>query len=667
MSNGRYPNLLSPFELGPRTARNRVWMTAHATQLVKGHNFSDEHVAYYEERAKGGVGVITMEAMAVHETTQPYEGKIFAFDEAIVPAYQKMVDAVRPHGTLLLAQLWHRGRQTDSVVSRRPVWAPSAVPCSVYREIPHEMTVDEIDEMVESYKVSAEHAVSGGLDGIEIHGLAHGYLLGQFLSTATNHRDDDYGGSFENRTRIVLRIIQAVREVTPSDMILGIRINGSDGDHPDGLSNSEWGDIAELVESTGALDYISVSSGTYLDRMRIYGAAPTEPGFQLPDTARISERVELPTVAAGRIVSPEMAESLIAEGTATFAGMARQLIADPMWVRKAEAEQPDDIRPCVGANWCLSAIVKAPLACAHNPAVGRELELGVSTLEPAASPLDVAIVGGGPAGLRAALTAAQRGHRVTLLEREEQLGGKIRWISQNQSYREWAGIVDWLEQQLGATDAEVRLGVDVGADELAELGVDHVILATGSAGLQHGWTALNPAGWRPGAEAIPGMDQFNVTTVDEVFLGQPFLGESIVVYDDLGDRQAIVVAELLQSRGHNVTIATRLAQVAPDLAGSRDQGAVHKRLRTAGVQYVRDVALRSLEGDRALFRDVYSSEEIVLEPVDSLVLSTARRAEVGLVGQLEEASVPFQVIGDAQAPRRIFNAIYEGELAARAV
>ena len=209
--SSRYPNLFSPLQLGPKTAQNRVWMTAHSTQLVKNHNFTDAHVAYYAERAKGGVGVITMEAMAVHPTTQPYEGKVFAFDERVVPEYRKLANAVQPHGTLLLAQLWHRGRQTDSIVSREPVWAPSAIPCTIYREMPHEMTAAEIAELVDGYVASARHAVSGGLDGVEIHGLAHGYLVGQFLSPATNHRTDEYGGSDENRLRLLMEIIDGVR------------------------------------------------------------------------------------------------------------------------------------------------------------------------------------------------------------------------------------------------------------------------------------------------------------------------------------------------------------------------------------------------------------------------------------------------------------------------
>ena len=188
MTPDRYPILGSPIKLGPKTARNRIWMTAHATLLVKDHLFTDAHIAYYTERAKGGAAVITMEAMATHPTTQPYKGKAFAFDPRMVPEYRKLADAVHAYDTLLLAQPWHRGRQTNGITNGLPVWAPSAVPCGVYREMPHVMTTSDINEIIDGYRLSARYAREGGLDGVEVHGMSHGYLLNQFLSPGTNFR-----------------------------------------------------------------------------------------------------------------------------------------------------------------------------------------------------------------------------------------------------------------------------------------------------------------------------------------------------------------------------------------------------------------------------------------------------------------------------------------------
>ena len=660
----RYPQLFSPLRLGPREAMNRVWMTAHSTQLVKDHNFSDAHIAYYAERAKGGVGVITMEAMAVHPTTQPYEGKIFAFDERVVPEYRKLAAAVRPHGTILLSQLWHRGRQTDSIVSRQPVWAPSAVPCTVYREMPHEMTRADIAELIDGYVRAAEHSVAGGLDGVEIHGLAHGYLVGQFLSPATNHRTDEYGGSPEGRMRLMMEIIDAVRAVVPEDLVCGIRINGDDGGIEGGLDNAGWVAIAEAIASRGDLDYISVSQGTYIDRMRIYGATPTPNGFQLEDTARIKAAVgDVPVVAVGRITTPEMAEATLASGGADFIGMARQLIADPFWPRKAMEERDADIRPCVGANWCMSAITKAPLACIHNPAVGREAELGEGTLAPVTTVRRVAVVGGGPAGLRAALTAAQRGHRVTLFERADELGGQVRLIGRASAYREWLSIVEWLIDQLGRTDADIRLGTEVGAEDLAEF--DAVVVATGSEPIRHGWTALHPARWA--GEGVPGSDQWNVLTAEEVLGGGHDIGERVMVLDDTGERQGVLVAEYLAEQRHPVEIVTRLSSVAPGLAASRDVGFVHKRLRRRGVVFTTNHEIDGIDEDRVTLRDVHTDERVVREPVDCVVLVTGNRARDPLLKELTERGIDVVGAGDVLAPRRIFNAIYEGEQVARAL
>lgn len=661
----RYPTLFSPQQIGPLVARNRVWMTAHGTQLVKDHNFTDAHIGYYAERAKGGVGVITMEAMAVHPTTQPYEGKIFAFDEAVVPQYRKISAAVRAHGTLLLGQLWHRGRQTDSLTSRLPVWAPSPVPGAVYREIPHQMTLEEIEEIIEGYVVSARHCVSGGLDGVEVHGAAHGYLLGQFLSPATNHRTDRYGGSFENRLRILREIVQRVREVVPRDRILGIRMNGDDGDVEGGLRPDGWAAIARAIADAEDIDYISVSQGTYLNRMLIYPATPEVPGYQVEATATVKAAVpEIPVVVVGRILTPEMAEWILASGKADMIGMSRQLIADPEWPRKALEERDDDIRPCVGANWCMAAIVKTPLACVHNPAVGREATLGMGTLEPAPTPRRVAVVGGGPAGLRAALTAAWRGHRVTLFEQAKALGGQIRWLAKADSYRELGGIVDWLEHQLAKTDVDVRLGSPATSGDLLGEGFDAFVVATGSMPRTDGWTALHPLRWA-GGTGVPGTDQWNVFTAKDVLGDEVEVPRSCLVLDDIGERHAVVVAEYLAERGHPVEIVTRLSHVAPGLAASRDIGSTHTRLRRMGVVFTPNHEIAAIEEDRVSLRDVHTKELVERDGVDAVVLVTGNRAEDSVLGELRAAGADVVGIGDCLAPRRIFNAVWEGELAGR--
>lgn len=659
-----FRHLFEPAKLGKRETKNRIWMTAHATLLVKDHLFTDAHIAYYVERAKGGVGTITMEAMAAHPTTQPYKGKAFAFDKRMVEQYRKIAGAVHAHGSLILAQPWHRGRQTNSVANGLPVWAPSAIPCAVYREMPHVMREAEIAELIDGYRLSARYAREGGLDGVEMHGMAHGYLLGQFLSPATNHRDDRYGGSLENRLRIVIEILEATRQEAGPDLIVGVRLNSDDG-MEGGLGPDDWAEIARRVEATGLIDYVSCSQGTYLNRMLIYPTSPETHGYQLPATRIVKRAIGLPVVGVGRIVTPEEGERFLADGACDFVGLSRALIADPMWAAKARDGRGGKIRRCVGANWCMESIfAQAPIACIHNPAAGNETELGEGTLRPAKTPQRVAVVGGGPAGLQAALTAATRGHKVTLFEKRGELGGQVAWWGRTEIRSELNFVIEFLRVRLAETDAVVKLGHAPDPDELVAF--DAVVVATGSTPLRHGWTPLRPAKWN--GPVVPGADGANVHALDDVLARGAKLGKSVLVYDSLGGRQGAVVTDHLATLGHAVTFATPLGQAMTNLAASRDWGKVYGRLRRMGVGFRTDRELVAIRADGAVLRDVYVKVDETVA-ADDIVLVLGSRAEDGLYHALKAQGYAgaLALIGDGVSPRRVSDAIREGELAARAL
>lgn len=666
-----YPRLLGPGKIGRHETKNRVWMTSHATLLVKDHLFTDAHVDYYVERAKGGAAVITMEAMAVHESTQPYPGKAFAFDPRMIGEFRKIAAAVHNHGTLILAQAWHRGRQTSSVTSRVPVLAPSAIPCSVYREMPKVMELEDIEQIIHGYRLTARHAVEGDLDGIELGAASHGYLLNQFLSPATNHREDEYGGSLENRMRIVMRIIDAAREEVGSDAIVGLRLNSDDG-MQGGLGPAEWAEIAKHLAATGKLDYISCSQGTYLNRMMIYPTSPEEHGFQMAATRQVKSAIDLPVVGVGRITTPDEAEAILRAGDCDFIGMTRALIADAFWVRKAEQGNADKIRPCVGSNWCMESIfAHAPIACVHNPSVGREKELSEELVIPAPKPRNIAVVGAGPAGLRAALTASRRGHKVSLIERSSELGGQVAWIGRVQSARELSDTVGWLIAQLRDTDVEIYRESEATVDLITEAGYDAVIVATGSTHLKHGWSPLQPARWD--GPAMDGTAQPWVYTCGEVLgVAQPLRegkGRRVVVVDTLGGRQGVLTAEYLARIGWQVQFVTQLGQPAPNLAASRDWGKAYGSLRRLGVTFTTDHDLASV-GERSVrFLDVYTKEPLEIADLDALVLVNGASAQNRLFHDLRSARKDLEchLIGDALAPRRINDAIFEAELVARKI
>ena len=660
MSNNFYPSLNSSISIGSKVAKNRVWMTAHATLLVKDHLFTSAHIAYYSARARGGVGVITMEAMAVHPTTQPYKGKAFAFDPRMITEYRKLSDAVHKYDTLLLSQPWHRGRQTNSVTNGLPVWAPSPIPCSVYREMPHIMTIDNINEIIDGYRLSAKYSREGGLDGVEVHGASHGYLLNQFLSPATNHRNDIYGGSLDNRMRLICEVLEVTREEVGPNMIVGMRINSNDG-HDGGLSTNDWIEIAKKIQKTGLVDYLSVSHGTYLNRMLIYPTSPEKHGYQLDATSKIKAAVDLPVVGVGRITNPDEAEKWLKEKKCDFIGMARSLVADSNWVEKALTGNSNKIRPCVGANWCMSKIFsQSSIGCIHNPFAGIEEQFDENVLQTAKTPKNVAVVGGGPGGMRAAWTLSRRGHKVTLFESKSELGGQVRWWAKAESRKELLGIVDWLSDRVTEENIKLNLSTNFTANDI--IGFDSAVIATGSYGIKHGWSMLNPVKWKE--EPLEGTDLPHVFSYTELFENNPKVPNKVLLFDTMGSRQGVVTAEYLSQRGALVNFVTQLSQHSPDLNSSRDWSKVHGMLKNKGVNFYVDSVLDEIKKNEVQIKDIYTQKTTIFNNIEMVVLIQGSVSNDTLFHKLNK-KIDCHLIGDALAGRRVNDAIYEGELIAR--
>ena len=414
MSGGQYQHLFSPLAIGSLTIQNRIVFSAHLTNYARQDGKpSDQHAAYYEARAAGGAGLIITEEHSVHPTDWPYEKMIHAFHEDVVPGYRKITEAVHRHGVPILAQINHNGGQASSMYTRLPVWAPSPVPDPLFREVPKAVEQHEIDEIIESYAVVAARCIEGGFDGVELQ-CSHSSIVRGFLSNATNKRTDHYGGSLENRARILHQIVAAVRDRMGPGPVLGVRLCG-DELIEDGTTIDDAVAIAQQIETNGGVDYINTSiGGATASLFMIEASMHIPPEYAMFIPSAIRKAVDLPVIGVGRFKDPIQAERALAEGHADMIGIVRGQIADPDFVKKAKAGRPEDTRLCLSCNQeCVGRMgLNRWLGCIENPYTGREADLGmppdqVASVEFLSRPRPkLAVVGGGPAGLQAASTPA---------------------------------------------------------------------------------------------------------------------------------------------------------------------------------------------------------------------------------------------------------------------
>ncbi|WP_445548841.1 oxidoreductase, partial [Frankia sp. CiP1_Cm_nod2] len=414
-ATSRYRYLFSPLRIGPLTVDNRVVFSAHLTNYARDGLPSDQHVAYYAARAAGGAGMIITEEHSTHPTDWPYEKLIHGFNPQVIPGYRRITDAVHAHGVPILAQINHNGGQASSMYSRLPVWAPSPVPDPLFREVPKAVELHEIREVVDGYGLVAEHCVAGGFDGVELQ-CSHSSIVRGFLSPATNRRTDAYGGELANRARLLLEIVDVVRAALGPRRALGVRICG-DELIEGGTTIEEAVAVARLVEATGKVDYINTSIGVATATLYMIEASmQVPPGYAMFIPSAIRQAVSLPVVGVGRFKDPLQADRALAAGHADLIGVVRGQIADPDFVAKARAGHATEIRTCLSCNQeCVGRMgLNRWLGCIENPRTGRE---SVPLPAPRRRGRRVHVVGGGPGGMQAAVTAAQRGHQVTLFER----------------------------------------------------------------------------------------------------------------------------------------------------------------------------------------------------------------------------------------------------------
>ena len=664
MSPSPFPRLFSPFAIGGVALRNRIVCLPHATQLADPPPFGvgERMIAYYRERARGGAGLITYSAMPVFPASgaRPSPGKPDA------ERFRALTEAVHAEGAAIFSQLSHgSGREVPGPPGRRPpvpLAAPSPVACPTGRFDPHVLTRDEIRAYVAATAETARLICDAGFDGLEFHATHAGYLLQQFLSPASNRREDEYGGSLENRMRFVREALEAARDAVGDRIVVGARLSVEEF-VPGGLEEEEGVEVAVRLAAGGLVDYLSVDGGTYAHYDTIFPDMATPPGAFVPLAAAVKRALPaLPVIASHRINNPAQAEQILVDGAADLIGMARALIADPELPRKAAAGEGDRIRRCVACNeGCLRSLMDMiPITCVQNPAAGHEREWGIGTLRSAERARRVLVIGGGPGGLKAATVAAARGHEVTLCERADELGGQVAMQARVASRREIGEIIAHLEIEARHMGVDIRLGCEITADNVGQFDSAVVILATGSRPLKTEFCNLTPD-----QPALPGVEADWVYTLDEVLNGRQPSGHVLVVDNTSGDYRAPAVAEYLADSGLPVQLVTTMNWVGMDVP-KPNQRPLYRRLWSKRIQVMPHRALQEIRRGAVTVTNVFTFEPEEIEPVDSVVFVSGRRSNDELRTLFDDGREVF-MIGDCVAPRTIGDAIREGEAVGRAL
>ncbi|NWD81438.1 FAD-dependent oxidoreductase [Pseudomonas reactans] len=644
MSHPTFPHLFEPLELRGKRLKNRIMSSGHDTSMPTDNRVNAQLIAYHRARAEGGVGLIVLQVAGVHDSARYTSHVLMATDDSCIDGYRELAETCHAHGTMVLSQAFHPGREimesADGLLA--VAYSASGVPNERFRVMPRALDQAMINEIVAGYASAARRLHEAGIDGVEVV-ASHGYLPAQFLNPRVNRRTDDYNGSLEHRLKFLREIIEAVRAATDEQFIIGLRISADERD-AEGLTEHESLEAVQHLQTQ--LDYVHIVAGTSASlggAIHIVPPMAIAAAYLASEAATFKASLSIPLFVTGRINQPQEAELILARGQADVCGMTRALICDPLMPAKTLEGRAEDVRACIACNQaCIGHFHKGlPISCIQHPETGRERVFG--ELQQASKHNRIMVVGGGPAGMKAAAVAAQRGHDVTLYEASGQLGGQVLLAQLLPRRSEFGGASTNLQREMELAGVRVVRHTRVNRSLVEQEQPDHVIIATGA---EPYWPAFERGG------------ELQVVDAWQVLREQVTLGRSVVVVDWRCDWIGPGVAERLVRAGHQVQLAvngTHCGENLPLYVRDQMAGELHR----LGIPIIPYARLYGCDDTTVYLQHTASGEPMLLENIDTLVLCQGHQP-VDTLGAELQGLVPFDRIGDCLAPRTAEEAIYEG-------
>ena len=633
----KFEAMFQPIQIGPMTVANRFVMSPMGNNFANTDGtMSERSASYYGARAKGGFGLITFEATVVYKEAKGGPRKPCLYDDSTVSSFQAAIAACHQAGAKVSIQLQHAGPEGNTKITGYPLKAASAIPASCGRETPEAITKEELYRLIECYGDAAVRAKKAGADAVEIH-CAHGYLVSTFISARTNKRVDEFGGSFENRMRLPKLIIENIRKKAGDSLAILCRINATD-DVEGGQTAQDAAAVASYLEKECGVNGLHLSRAVHLHDECMWAPSLIHGGFSADYVTEIKRAVSVPIITVGRYTEPQFAELMIAEGRADLVAFGRQSIADPEMPNKAKAGRLDLMNPCIGClQGCVPNMFKGePITCLVNPLAGREADF-----KPAQTKKNVMVIGGGPGGLYAAFTAAQRGHAVALYEKGDILGGNMRLAAYPPGKGDITNMVRSYIAKCEEYGVKMVMNTEVTPAMVAEAKPDAVIVATGS---------------NPLVLPIPGINDTGVIHAGDLLDGKAAVGKKVLVVG--GGMVGCEVADFLGELGHEVSVIELRDQLGPDVIPEHRKFLM-KDFDTYKVQGVTGAKVAQFFTDGVSYT-LADGTEGRLEGFDNVVLAMGYRNNDTISEEIKKIVAETYVIGDAVKARKALDATAEG-------